>query len=377
MASRDLDLLARVYERVLQQAHRNNPNVPLLGKDIVEVIFALLGLGGLRIRGASNPTATMGFTYRFGTASHPAETPLPRGACPFMKLPSELLRIIFAESFAVRNKIVRVSCDDNDDGSEDRKIENRKLQPARRSHIAGLMTLNKRVCTEIATVIYEEREFAVHVHEGFVNGGIEFLNAGRQPLQYRTGVHDFRFQKFAEGESFGFDRIKKLRITIYSAKDSVRMMSVNTHFMNLALVDLLDRAEGEECVNLITKLIIDFVDHIDGTEPTDHATAKKGEGGHWWDAVRGTARQSGIHGCSNIQLALLPFSKLRCHNFNIHLPAQLAGDEATAVFLSELESKVQSKTSGDLMGDEFRQNMEKAWYALDEAGAGKRRLSPS
>ena len=69
------------------------------------------------------------------------------------------------------------------------------------------MVLNKQICDEISEVLYEERIFVIHVHEGLHKGGIELLETGRQPLQFRT-EDDTRFWKFSKDEQFGFDRLK-------------------------------------------------------------------------------------------------------------------------------------------------------------------------
>ena len=43
--------------------------------------------------------------------------------------------------------------------------------------VCDLMVLNKRICAEVASMLYEECTFGVHIYEGIVEGGIEFLNS--------------------------------------------------------------------------------------------------------------------------------------------------------------------------------------------------------
>lgn len=109
-----------------------------------------------------------------------ASTPPGDGSCPFIdKLPAEIRRKILIDGLNVlpsRNLPIYPVC-----GGDPGGPSNRHQRP---NALVDLMLLNKKIRDELAEAVYEERTFAIHVHPGFQDAGIEFLHVGRQPLQY-------------------------------------------------------------------------------------------------------------------------------------------------------------------------------------------------
>ena len=164
--------------------------------DVFRLIFEPLGLapGG----GSASRQEVEGLLPMW---EHPALQPPRNGCCLFMELPAELRRDIFSYELAARDVIFTPTC-----GTEDHKVEkldkDGKPLPVRRNRASDLMVINKQICSEIATVLYEERTFEIHCHEGLRHGGIEVLDAGRQKLQYREEIfEDTRFARFLHGEN--------------------------------------------------------------------------------------------------------------------------------------------------------------------------------
>ncbi|GAB1729158.1 hypothetical protein NU195Hw_g6014t1 [Hortaea werneckii] len=446
MALVDRSKVASLYTRILlHDLPVHNPTLPPLNADITNTILSFLGLDVSSLNKPHKLTSSL--TCANGLlpamdANHPAEIPPPDGKCPFMTLPTELRRTIFADSLPARDIAIPVRCDDDDPGPRKRSSSNETnhsfagnrthspassitssssssssaslpssspspsaTTPAKKANrTADLMTLNRRLCAEITEVLYTEREFVVHVHEGFHAGGIEFLNSGRQPLQFYClpadeddddgdgdegcgggrgprggGMKDPRFGgKFHSGAPFGLDRVKKVRVEILppplssspSGKEEEvngRMVAMNTYFMVLALVRLLERAEGPGRDTRITRLRVSFADRCrrcskrnqdDEDDDNDDSTSTAStsnpapsapESSWWWDPHRSQPRETTFHGTSNLQLILLPFSLLRAHQLEILLPpscaTQFASDPATRCFLRRLEGKITGSSS--------------------------------
>ncbi|KAI7221349.1 hypothetical protein KC333_g1775 [Hortaea werneckii] len=459
--------VASLYTRILQDS---------LSPDIIDMILSYLGLDASSFRKLYHvpelacPT-TGGLVAAMDNNNHPAATPPPDGKCPFMTLPTELRRAIFAESLPARDITIPVRCEDDED-KKNSKDDNHSRGthaavhpttttttsttsssssslsstpssaeggPRPRPRTLDLLTLNRALCAELTELLYTEREFAVHVHEGFHSGGIEFLNSGRQPLQFygydeddeddgcvgggggRKGTGkgrmvDPRFAgKFHSGAPFGLDRVKKVRVVVLppppptrpppsrlgkegrkERKEDARMVSMNTYYMNLALVRLLERAEGKGRENRITRVRVEVADRREGDKAEDEDEEESGNSNPspnpssssfdsswwWWDPHRSRPRETTFHGISNLQLVLLPFSRLRAHHVEILLPpscaAQLASDPGTRAFLRRLEGKITGSSSsssssaaaagldGLLLDDEkVLRNLEKARFAYE------------
>ncbi|KAI7341944.1 hypothetical protein KC354_g16742 [Hortaea werneckii] len=441
MASMARFKVASLYTRILQDS---------LSPDIIDMTLSYLGLDSSSFRTLHHfpelAGSALGFPAMDHNNHHPAETPPPNGKCPFMTLPTELRRAIFAESLPARDITIPVRCED-DDHKKNSKDDNHSrgdraaVHPtttsttssssssspspsstpssakAIRPRTLDLLTLNRALCAELTELLYTEREFAVHVHEGSHAGGIEFLNSGRQPLQFYGYVDDEdddeddgcgggvvgrridpRFAgKFHSGAPFGLDRVKKVRVVVLppppppsrlgkegERKEDARMVAMNTYYMNLALVRLLERAEGGKGrENRITKLRVEVADRRRRCNPSSSSSSSSSsfDSSWWWDCHRSRPRETTFHGISNLQLVLLPFSRLRAHHVEILLPpscaAQLASDPGTRAFLRRLEGKITGSSFSsaaaaaeagldDLLDDEkVLRNLEKARFAYE------------
>ncbi|KAI7196066.1 hypothetical protein D0869_09760 [Hortaea werneckii] len=467
MASMARFKVASLYTRILQDT---------LSPDIIDMILSYLGLDASsfhKLQQFPELAYSAPGLPAMDHSNHPAEAPPPDGKCPFMTLPTELRRAIFAESLPARDITIPVCCEDDEHKKKKSRDDhlpsggNRAHSPTTitttsssssfspsssslsstpssakggpRPRTLDLLTLNRALCAELTELLYTEREFAVHVHEGFHRGGIEFLNSGRQPLQYygyddddddddgndcsggggdggegkgKGGggrVKDPRFAgKFHSGALFGLDRVKKVQVIVLppppppppprgrkgrERKEDGRMVSMNTYFMNLALVRLLERAKGKGRENRITRLRVEVADGREG-KPEDEddeednpnpnpnsPSSSSFNSSWWWDPHRSRPRETTFHGISNLQLVLLPFSRLRAHHVEILLPpscaAQLASDPATGAFLRRLEGKITGSSSSsssaagvaagvdDLLDESVLRNLEKARFAYE------------
>lgn len=335
------NLLTRVLKGKIITIHRQSGSTTYaLPLEIVEQIVDCV---------TDEPPAKQPQTMNLTTAAHPASVPPATGACPFMDLPSELRRVIFAESLPARDAVHHPKCDDDPP-----KIGEKKDKKSKPSGAVCLMLLNKKFCSEVAEILYEERQFGIHVHEGLQKGGIEFQNTGRQPLQYKDCVDDQRFWKFGNVDEFGFRRLKKIRVQICSAQEKeCRHTAINTYFMNLALCRMLERS-GEK-KSRITSLTISF------KEP------KNGEQGYWFDPVKQTPRATSIHGISNIELVLRPFANLTgCHSVVVELPIDLERHVRMCRFVSDLEHSMKSMDGTMFLDDDLEMKIESARYAMED-----------
>jgi hypothetical protein len=267
-----------------------------------------------------------------------ASIPPADGTCHFDRLPAELLKAVFSASLPPRLQTIEPSCG----GAGPESLEKRELRPNR---VADLMVLSKKLCSHVAEMVYEERTFSIHVHQGQRNAGIEFLHVGRQPLQYQADVKDGRFSKFSPGELFGFSRIKKLEINIYPGDGKCRHTAINTYYMLLALVNLLSDRDDDPGKR-ITSLDIRFV----ATYARSHnilqgRTAIPAAESPWWDPYNNQPRETSFHGISDIQLMLQPFARLfGVHNVDITAPVTVAQHQPTIEFVSALRRCMQGKS---------------------------------
>lgn len=293
-------------------------------------------------------------------ANHPALTPPATGASPFMKLPAELRRMILAESLPARDEVFDPLCDDKEaDVKKKARLGDASRKIDKNAHTTpNLMTICRQLCAEMTEVVYNERTFLIHVHEGLNAGGVEILNAGRQPLQYQDCTADDRFTKFKRGEEYGFQRMKKLIIQIFPTSETGdRHVAINTHFMNLALCRHLERPNDEK--ERITTIKIEFAkrDASSAAELTSRAAILRHE--KPWKDVSGP-RCSSIHNVSDTELALRPFAILtRCHSASIELPSYLADDKHLTAFVNNLEQSMTSKTGTLMPDDHLEHNIER------------------
>jgi len=283
-----------------------------------------------------------------------ASAPLANGSCPFIdKLPAEIRRKILIDELSVlpsRNLPIYPAC-----GGDRGGLSNR---PQRPNALADLMLLNKKIRNEIAEAVYEERTFAIHVHPGFQDAGIEFLHVGRQPLQYLDHIGDGRFTKFRTGEMFGFCRLKKIEVHIFPDDGVFQHSSINTYFMNIALVRLLTRNSDEE-FDRITSIRIVFQE-ADPFKPTAVSS--------WWDTVKDRPRETSIHGISDVELVLRPFALLtHVHQVDVQLPEHVDRHVRSVKFVESLVHCMTATTQqGTFNSDALEMKIESARFALED-----------
>lgn len=250
-------------------------------------------------------------------AMNPAIPPAD-GSSPLSGIPSELRRKIFSYWLPPRDIIIAAECADHHPTPKDQK---RVPKPNRTT---DLMVLCKVFKNEITEVLYEERRFRVDVHPELVNGGIEFIDSGRLPLQYLGdgSGSDRRFERFSKDREFGFSRLKKISIIVFAPSGSFRHCSMNVYYQNMALVRLLDRSSKQRIVQLNITLADDHWDRS-----------------FWWDVETNQPRSSSIHGTTTYECVLRPFSFLsNVHNVQIALPSKLRSHEPALQFARDLEA---------------------------------------
>ncbi|KAK4503549.1 hypothetical protein PRZ48_004464 [Zasmidium cellare] len=282
--------------------------------------------------------------------------PPSNGKSPFLALPQELHRAIFMSSLPNKQRVIKPRCE------RDRTPARDKSVAPRHNRTSDFMVLCKQIKEQVTTAIYQERTFEIHVHEGVTGGGIEVLDAGRQLLQYLSEDYgiDTRFTRFGDGGEFGFDRLKKINIVIYPKTNNreERHTAMNTYFMNLALAHMLERASVKN-VDRIVSLNISF-DNTPRARPAQ-STQQTQQGRlnimrneiHWWDPSLDQPLSSEVHGMSDIELILRPFSILRkVHNVDVQLPPKVRADVNVQGFVNDLKT-VMTSTSNTR---EFRQD---------------------
>lgn len=86
----------------------------------------------------------------------PTSMPPREGASPFMRVPTEIRRRIYAFVGVIPEwpKVHPPKCD-NGGCVKEKNESSKKPPPARRNTISDLMTLNKKICAEIAEILYE------------------------------------------------------------------------------------------------------------------------------------------------------------------------------------------------------------------------------
>jgi hypothetical protein len=274
------------------------------------------------------------------------------GSCPFIdKLPAEIRRKILIDELNVlpsRNLPIYPVCGEDSGGPLHRHQTSNSL--------VDLMLLNKKVRDEVAEAVYEERTFAIHVHPGFQDAGIEFLHVGRQPLQYLDHIGDGRFTKFCTGEMFGFCRLKKIEIHIFPDDGAYQHSAINTYFMNIALVRLLTRNSDKD-VDRITSIRVVF---RPAYKPTDFDS--------WWDTAKDRPRETSIHGISDFELLLRPFALLTyVHQVDVQLPEQVDRHVRSVKFVRSLVHCMTATTvQGTFNSDALEMKIESARFALED-----------
>jgi hypothetical protein len=337
----------------------------------------------------ANHTTTFGTNtttpMELDTSMDPSIPPAD-GSSPFLNLPRELRRAIFTYALPLppKNKLVEpnrkpaqpeaasgvapvapvppvvpVALAAPSWGHRVAKPKPKKVKKEIKLPVRDALVLCKSIAAEILIMLYEERTFALNVYEGIRDGGIEFLNSGRQRLQYREHFTFVRFKRF-EGpdDPFGFSRIKRLLIRVYPATEagkehkSSRHDAMHTHFMIRALVDLL-KHEGNFGLN---RLQIRFV------EPQNTS----GRPHPWQNTSSFSVRSSSIHGISVVEVILRGLLELRQVQTAVcELPPGLYRDTALAAFVDRIQGVMTGKLHPSTMDDEITHKIEGARDMLD------------
>lgn len=282
-----------------------------------------------------------------------ASIPPANGSCPFFDLPAEVRRKILVDGLGVlpsRNRTIHPTCGAG--------IGTPSTLPNPPNQVANLMLISKKVRDEIAEIVYEERTFAIHVHQGFQNAGIEFLHVGRQPLQYLDHADDGRFVKCGTGEMFGFFRLKRIEVQIFPCDGTYHHTVTNTYFMNIALVRLLTRSTEKE-LDRITFIRLVFPE---GSRLKPIAVSS------WWDAGKDRPRETSIHGISDVELVLRPFAQLsRVHRVDVQLPTQVDRHVRSVKFVKSLVNCMTATTPQNAFNsDDLEHKIESARFALED-----------
>ncbi|KAM0706725.1 hypothetical protein Q7P35_006055 [Cladosporium inversicolor] len=324
-----------------------------LPTELVDMIFEAADLiVWTEIPGTRVFTLVSCFMRRVSHNYKVASTPPADGSCPFIdKLPAEIRRKILIDELDVlpsRDMPIYPVCGKGNGGpSQPRQAPNA---------LVDMMLLSKKIRNEIAEVVYEERTFAIHVHPGFQNAGIEFLHVGRQPLQYLDHIGDGRFTKFCTGEMFGFCRLKKIEVHMFPDDGAYQHSAINTYFMNIALVRLLT-LNSDRNVDRITSIRIVFP-----------PACKHSIDNTWWDTGKDRPRETRIHGISDVELVLRPFALLtRVHQVDVQLPDQVDGHVRSVKFAESLVHCMTVTTlQGTFNSDALEMKIESARFALED-----------
>ncbi|KAI5367463.1 hypothetical protein Slin14017_G024990 [Septoria linicola] len=258
------------------------------------------------------------------------------GTSPFHELPPELLRRVLAGSMPAKERTIKCLC-----GEAREKEVGQHLRPNR---VSDLMTVCRKFKESVKEVVYAERFFEIHVHQGGT-GGVELLDAGTQPLAYMESGSDDRFAKFTAEDEYGLKSMKKIEISIFPNVTTKRSKAVmlNTYFMIQAICRLLERGGKES--DRIVNIKITFP----RSENASHGASRRSimnDEHFWWDPDTNTPRCTSIHNLPDIELALHAFAMLtRVHNVQIDLPASVRNHQPTVLFVNRLISGMTSRSS--------------------------------
>jgi hypothetical protein len=294
--------------------------------------------------------------------------PPERGASPFLALPVEIRVLIYKHTVQLNSTIAKPCCESKSAPKVRSAIEQRSTA----RQLRNMMILNSKICKELQRVIYEGRRFAIHVHSGYIGGGVEFVDTGRQPLQFHVGKCDERFKRFALNDDFGFSSLAQIDVHIFPVRSTERKDRLHgvlaANAMNTALVNLImQRIEKGGKVNSL-RLIIETPGEdnefsLDGTYNFEEAADP------WWNTQTQEPLWTCFHNLSDVQLAVQPFMKL--HNIRdvkITIPHTLASHGPTREFCESLKSRMQSIVPMASEDDELAAKIECAHLAMENRG---------
>lgn len=265
----------------------------------------------------------------------------PPGDTFTKKLPIEIRKQILTAWLPAKDVAVKPLCSSDPPLSKDAK------RKAKRNKTSDMMTVCKKIKDEMVTCCYEERTFAIHVHEGLNTGGVEAFDAGRQPLQYHSNSHvDDRFPRFGDEDEFGFKKLKKIEITFFPTAEDTHFTTINTYYMCKALAGLLERSGGKE--DRIVSIMFKFAKGQSTTDNSDRRSIIARET-RWWDSDNDKPRSTALGHMSDIELVLRPFSIFdNIHNVDVELPPGADSHPDTMQFVLTLINRM---TGSTLLGD--------------------------
>ncbi|EME46413.1 hypothetical protein DOTSEDRAFT_33031 [Dothistroma septosporum NZE10] len=250
----------------------------------------------------------------------------------FTKVPTEIRMQIFAAWLPAKDVVVKPSCGSNIQPKDP------KRKP-KRNKTSDMMIVCNKIKDEMIACCYEERTFAIHIHEGLTTGGVEACDAGRQPLQYQTSYVDDRFTRFSDNDEFGFKRLRKIEITFFPTSEDARFTTINTYFMSRALAGLFKRG-GEKKKNRIVLIVFKFAKGESAQDTSDRRSIMAREH-RWWDPDNNGPRSTALGFMSDIELVLRPFAILeKVHNVRVELPPGAESHAATVQFVSTLVARM-------------------------------------
>ena len=168
-----------------------------------------------------------------------------------------------------------------------------------------LMLTNRKICEDVATILYEENTFELHIHAD----GLDFLNLPRLNIVKDHGLLEnilFKEDKFKNSGAFCFRRIKHPRFVLFGGSLSDRTAGMRMRQIISKLVELFEKEEKP-----LTSVEVDF---------RLESGAWDNNGNFWIEKDIGSARRSVWHSVSNIELITSPLLRLRNIQGKISFP---------------------------------------------------------
>jgi hypothetical protein len=305
------------------------------------------------------------------------------GTSPFLALPVEIRTLIYKQVVQLNNKIAKPCCESKII-PQGKDVVAEQKRTARQ--LCNLMVLNSKICKELQRIVYEGRRFAIHVHSGYIGGGVEFVDTGRQPLQFHVGKCDDRFKRFALNDDFGFSSLAQIDIHIFPVRSKVRKDRMHgvlaANAMNTALVNLIkQRIEDGGKVNSL-RLIIespepDDEDEEDRLLAETHVVFRRGAADPWWNNLTQEPLWTCFYNLSDVQLALQPFMRLhQIHDVQITLPKAFASHTPTEAYCESIKTRMQSIFPLPMEDGELAAKIECAHLAMENRGDRNSDVAP-
>ncbi|KAL2351498.1 hypothetical protein BJ546DRAFT_271533 [Cryomyces antarcticus] len=305
------------------------------------------------------------------------------GSSPFLSLPGEIHRMIFSYLIPSKETVFR-PCPPKKLAEPSEAAERTgKKSPG---DTMNLMLVNKQLSALISHYIYEERAFALDVHED----GIDFLNAPRTPfnlpeLGFGAPFPSTSTTKFlASNANFGLRRVKHLIVTIHGANASVRHADVWMHATVEAVCTLLaaeHESRSQDPLKSLTVVVLEktkvvtvttnppqainnintnapiyyggiFINPVTLNPPggpppppttnSANRTTTVTTENYWFNPLTAAPRASTFHPFTTLELVLRPFATLtNIRSVAVDLPARLVGFARIVLFKAALEATMQ------------------------------------